>query len=518
MNLTQAIRDRNLFGGMFKNPQTWHAWEIYLSALFGLPIDAADMGLFRQCTNLTRPPAGRARESFVICGRRSGKSFISSIISVYLACFKDWTPYLSPGERGWIFVIANDKSQAGIIKKYISGILHGTRLLKAKVQNETKEEIELSGSVGIAVKTSSYRTLRGYTLLAAILEEMAFYRSEDSANPDREILAAVRPALATIPESVLLGISTPYSRTGVLWEQYKANFGKEGGPLIWLAPTRTMNPTIDARLIENAIKEDPQAARAEWEAEWREDIEAFITAELVEAVMIPGRYELPKIDGPDYFGFIDPSGGRQDAFTMGICHREGSGKIVLDVLRERRPPFQPKGVVAEFADVLKSFKVSSVESDKYAGEWVPEAFREHGITVKNSELTASELYLNFLPLISNGSVELLDNKRLLAQLVGLERRTRSGGKDLITHFPGGHDDLANAAAGVCVKASKLGGRFVFAFSDRPVYGLELDEDPDLEMLREMSRDDEVNWAKPTGPARPRPPVLTTNDIPRRDRG
>lgn len=458
ISILQAIRDRNLFGAMFKDPASWHAWVVYLAALFGLPIAAADMGLLTQCTGLTRAPVERARESFVICGRRSGKSFISSIIAVYLAAFKDWRPYLSPGERGWIFVIANDKAQAGIIKKYISGILHANRLLKAKVQNETKEEIELAGSVGIAVKTSSYRTLRGYTLLAAVLEEMAFYRSEDSANPDREILAAVRPALATIPESLLIGISTPYSRTGVLWEQYKANFGKEGGPLIWLAPTRLMNPTIDRRLIDIALKEDPQAARAEWEAEWRDDIEAFISAELIDAVTIPGRYELPRIRAARYYGFIDPSGGRNDSFTLGISHREEGGRIILDVLRERRPPFAPKTVVAEFAETLKAYRVDTVEADKYAGEWVPEAFRDHGITVNPAAMTASELYLNFLPMIANGSVELLESKRLHAQLTGLERRTRSGGKDLITHFPGGHDDLCNAAAGACLMASGVGSK------------------------------------------------------------
>ena len=470
MNIIQAIKDKNLFGAMFKDPASWHAWEIYLSALFGLPIDGADSGLFQRCTGLTRPPARRAGESFVICGRRSGKSFISSIIAVYLACFKDWRPYLSPGERGWIFVIANDKSQAGIIKRYISGILHGNRLLKAKIQGETKEEIELSGSVGIAVKTSSYRTLRGFTLLAAILEEMAFYRSEDSANPDREILAAVRPALATIPESVLLGISTPYSRTGVLWEQYKANFGKDGGPLIWHAPTRIMNPTIDARLIETALKEDPQAARAEWEAEWRDDIEAFITPEIVDAVTIPGRFELPRIRDAQYFGFIDPSGGRQDSFTLGISHRSDEGRIILDVLRERRPPFQPKSVVAEFSETLKAFGISEVEADAYAAEWVTEAHREHGITVKRSKMSASEIYLNFLPMVSNGTVELLENKRLHAQLTGLERRTRSGGKDLITHFQGGHDDLANAAAGACVmvEGSRANEAYI-GFSKNSVY-------------------------------------------------
>jgi hypothetical protein len=471
LNIIDAIHNKAIFGALFKDLKTWHAWEVYLRALFGLPItDEKDLALIRDCTGIDYMPGEKVRESFVIAGRRSGKSYTSALIAVFLACFKDWTPYLSPGERGWIFIIAVDKAQAGIIKAYISGIFHRVKCLKGLIAKETKEELELKNGISIAVKTASFRSVRGYTILAAILEELSFYRSEDSANPDKEILAAVRPALATIPESLLLGISTPYSRSGVLWEQFKNYYGKSGGPLIWKAPTRVMNPTIDSRVIENALKEDPQAARAEWEAEWREDIEAFITQELVEAVMIPGRFELPRIEGADYFGFIDPSGGRQDAFTMGICHRESSGKIILDALRERRPPFQPAGVVAEFADVLKSFKVSSVESDKYAGEWVPEAFRTHEIEVKNSIMTASELYLNFLPLVSNGTVELLDNKRLLAQLTGLERRARSGGKDLITHYAGGHDDLANSAAGACVMASNLGGKEGYAaFSERDFF-------------------------------------------------
>jgi hypothetical protein len=43
---------------------------------------------------------------------------------------------------------------------------------------------------------------------------------------------------------------------------------------------------------------------------------------------------------------------------------------------------------------------------------------------------------------------LLDDKRLQAQLIGLERRTSRAGKDSIDHGPGGHDDIANAVAGV----------------------------------------------------------------------
>ena len=455
MNLIKALHSGDVFKPLFKDIETWRAWEAYLKALFGLPIeDRKDRALFKDCTGLKRSPATQFNESFVIAGRRSGKSYISAVISVFLAAFKDWTPFLSPGERGFIFIIANDKSQAKIVKSYISGIFNSNRMLRNLVEKDLTWELTLKNQVTISVKTASFRTLRGYTLLAAILEEIAFWRSEESANPDKEILAAVRPSLATIPDSLLIGISTPYSRAGVLYEQFKRYYGKSGGPLIWKSGTKRMNPTIDKSIIKEALRDDPSAARAEWEAEFRVDIEAFMPPEFIEAVVIPGRFELPKVKGAEYYGFCDPSGGRQDSFTLGIAHKEKGGKVVLDVLREQRPPFQPSVVVAEFSEILKAYRITRIESDRYAAEWVTEAFRDHGIRLKNSEESASEIYLSFLPLVANGTVELLDNKRLKIQLAGLERKARPGGKDLITHYPGGHDDLANAAAGALVMAGK----------------------------------------------------------------
>lgn len=455
MDIIKALNDKRFFARLFKDPKTWYAWEVYLKALFGLPIsNKKEMRLFRECTGLKSQPSKRPRESFVICGRRSGKSFMSSIIAVYLATFKDWSRVLNPGERGYIFIIANDKAQARIIKNYVSGILGQSAHFQKLVNKDLAWEIELHNQVTISIKTCNFRSVRGYTLICCINEEIAFWRSEDSANPDREILTAVRPALATIPESLLIGISTPYSRSGVLYEAFKKHHGKSGGALIWKATTERMNPTIDRSLIKSALEDDPTAAKAEWEAEFRTDIEAFMPLEFIEAVIAPGRFELPKVERALYRGFLDPSGGRQDSMTLAIAHKENRGRIILDVLREARPPFQPAAVAAEYSELLKDYKISKIESDRYAAEWVSEAFRSHGIKVENSDFSASEIYLSFLPLVANGTVELLDNKRLRTQLSGLERKTRSGGKDLVSHSPGSHDDLANAAAGVCVMIAR----------------------------------------------------------------
>lgn len=133
-----------------------------------------------------------------------------------------------------------------------------------------------------------------------------------------------------------------------------------------------------------------------------------------------------------------------------MAHRDAFGTAVLDLIRERRAPFDPDDVVSEFAEVLKMYSLRVVEGDRYAGEWVTERFRAHGIAYRQAKRTKNQIYGDFLPGVNSGRVALLDHTRLRAQLEGLERRVARGGKDSIDHPPGGHDDLANSVAGALV--------------------------------------------------------------------
>jgi hypothetical protein len=316
--------------------------------------------------------------------------------------------------------------------------------------------VELTTGVTIEVHTASFRSVRGYTVVAAVLDEVAFWRSEDSANPDREIVNALRPAMATVPGALLLGISSPYARRGVLWDAHRRYYGRDGDVLVWQAPTRAMNPAVPEALIAAAYAEDEAAASAEYGAQFRRDLEAFVAREALEACVIPGRHELSPLPGLDYVAFIDPSGGSQDSMTLAIAHAEGREepkRILLDAVRELRPPFSPDAVVGDFAALLKTYRVNTVHGDRYGGEWPAERFQAHGITYQPSEQTKSDLYRDLLPLVNAARVELLDMPHLHAQLLGLERRTARGGRDSIDHAPGAHDDLANAVAGALVGAT-----------------------------------------------------------------
>jgi len=417
-------------------------------------VDMAE--LYRRCTGRSEPPTVPQTEASLVVGRRGGKSFILALIAVYLATCRDWRQYLAPGERGTVMVIATDRRQARVIFRYITALLEGVAMLANLIERKTSDAIDLTNRISIEVHTASFRSVRGYTVIAALLDEQAFWRTEDSANPDAEIVAALRPAMATVPGAMLLCASSPYARRGELWRDYRDHYGRDDAPaLIWKAPTRVMNPSVPQSVIDAAYERDPVSAAAEYGAEFRRDIEAFLAREAIESCQRSGPLELPPVPGTSYVAFVDPSGGSSDSMTLAIGHRAPDGRAVVDVVRERRPPFSPESVVEEFAALLKSYGVSKVTGDRYAGEWPRERFREHGIHYDPAAKVKSDLYLGLLATVNSGRAEIPPQARLAAQLCALERRTSRGGRDSIDHAPGGHDDLANAVAGV---ANLLAGR------------------------------------------------------------
>jgi hypothetical protein len=435
------------------NEPEWLSWRSFISAVFCQPFASdSELEIFQQCTSLEYPPSKRPPSVWMPVGRRGGKSRILAAIAVHLGCCYDWTRFLDPGELGVIPVLAADRRQARTIMGYVKAFLEHEQLA-GLVNHDSAESIQLKGSVLIEVVTASYRAVRSRTVLAALCDEIAFWHSEDSStNPDTEIIAALEPAMATIPNALLLGASSPYARRGVLWNNFDRHFGKPDGPLIWRATTRQMNPTVPQSFIDEKYEEDPHAAAAEYGAEFRADVDAFITKEVLDAAVDRDRHEHPPRQGMQYFAFIDPSGGSSDSMTLAIGHIDrDTNRGVLDVIRERRPQFSPEAVTKDFTDLLKLYRVFRVEGDHYAGDWVRQPFKLNGVEYQVSKKRKSDIYLEFLPLLNAGRVEILDDRRLYNQLLMLERRVSRGGHESIDHSPGAHDDLANVVAGVMVK-------------------------------------------------------------------
>src|SRR5690348_2416437 len=177
----------------------WHSWFSFLRVLFGLPTTDTDLELFRQCTGRQTPKVDGYRESWLVVGRRGGKSAILSLVAVYLGTFYDWSRYLQHGERGSILIIASDRKQGRVIFRYVRGLLTIVPHLQNMITRETADTIDLSNNISIEIMAGNYRSVRGYTVVASLADEIAFWRSDESANPDREVLNSLRPAMMTIP-------------------------------------------------------------------------------------------------------------------------------------------------------------------------------------------------------------------------------------------------------------------------------------------------------------------------------
>jgi hypothetical protein len=449
ISILQALDDPALFAPWFKDRATWASWRAFLAALFALPMESPEaLATYTACTGRVDVPAHQLNEAVLICGRRAGKSFMLALCAVFLACFFDYRPYLTPGEKGTIIVIASDRKQARVILGYIRALLTRVPMLKRMVVRETAESFDLNNDVVIEVGTASFRSARGYTLCAALCDEVAFWMSEDSLNPDFEILDAIRPGMATIPNAMLLIGSSPYSKVGVVWDSFKRHYGVAGDPvLVWKAPTRQMNPSVRQSIVDNAMARDPAVAQAEWMAEFRQDIASFIDREVVEACVDQGRRENAASYHFRYKGFVDMSGGSIDSATMAVAHNE-NGLTIIDVVREIPSPHDPESACDEFCRIMRDYGIKEVVGDRYSGAWASQAFEKRRLRYKASEQPKSELYKNLLPKLMAKKIRLVDNPRLISQLAGLERRTSRGGNDSIDHAPGGHDDVANSVAGV----------------------------------------------------------------------
>ena len=333
MTLLEAMADQQLFARWFRDPATWAAWRAFIAALFALPMTPEQLTIFKECTGRNAPQVKPATEAWLICGRRAGKSFILALCAVFLACFFDYRRALSPGERGTVLIIATNSRQARVIFRYVSALLTHIPMLAQMIERETAASFDLNNNTTIEVHIASFKTTRGYTIVAALCDEIAFWPHDDAAEPDYEILNALRPGMATIPGAMLLCASSPYARRGALWDAYRKHYGQVSDPiLVWRASTRVMNPTVKQSVIDEATERDPASAAAEWLAEFRTDIESFVSREAVEACIAFDVRERAPIASLRYYGFVDPSGGSADSMTLAIGHREND-VVIIDALR-----------------------------------------------------------------------------------------------------------------------------------------------------------------------------------------
>jgi hypothetical protein len=464
------------FKDWFDGP-TWQPWRTVGKAIFGEPMTAEELAEFQSFTGRTLAPTTQAREVWMAIGRRAGKDWFCAAVIVYIACYRKHA--FKVGDLARVMLLAVDMDQASESFRYICELIDSIPECAALVKGKpnTKQgmlRLTLKNRIEILVKAADKRRVRGRTAIAIVASEIAFWTDQEThQNPAIEVLRALRPSMLGVPDAILLAVSSPYRRKGVHFDMIDQHWAKDGDRILALqASTMAMRPDTSEdflSFLEEEQRLDPVSFDSEYRANFRKDLEDFVTLEQVQAVIVPGRAGLTPLmlpRGTRFLAFLDAAGGGgQDSAALSIAALVND-KAVCCRVAEWRPPFSSVGVAVQIAEILGQYGIRSLTGDNFSGATWRDILLKAGVGRYVVEPKAkSDLYRDLIPALNGQLVELLDPKtgptqaRVTNQLLALERSASRGGRDLIAHPRNGHDDVINAVAGSLLLALRTTAQF-----------------------------------------------------------
>jgi hypothetical protein len=304
-------------------------------------------------------------------------------------------------------------------------------------------------------------SVRGRSLVGAVLDEAAFFLDENFVVADRAIFNAVTPRV--VRGGQCLVISTPWSRGGLLFELFDEGFGRQGaGVLVAHGGTLLMrdgDPSI-AAVVEREAARDPENAEREYGAAFTDLSSSLLASEDVDACRERGSTGRPRAPEVVYQCTLDV-GLRRDRTCVMVTHveahlREGappSRRLVVDAVDLLVPkllaPVTLDDVEAAVVRLASAYGVLQAHGDIHYSDAIGPRLRERGIKFVEMAMSpsAQETRAKTLAaLFSDRAVRIPDHAVLIGELKDLRVERHAGGR-VSVGAPGGsrrHDDAADA--------------------------------------------------------------------------
>jgi hypothetical protein len=460
-NIIEALEHPKLFGALpaFKDLSTWTRWIVFLKALYGLPLNADEEAIFCHHTGRSRYVArpGGYRRAAAICGRQSGKDRIGSVIQDYEAISAE--PEADGTELFSLSIAQDHRAALRTAHRYARAPFELIPALRRMVTGKKSDSWNLENGIVLAGYPCRPESVRGIRSRVVILSELAFFRSSENLMLDAEMMRAVTPTTATTGGRIVI-LSSPYAASGVLYDLHKQFFGRDHAEtLVWTATAPQMNPTLPADYLAMMRETDPEGYASEVLGEFRQGLSLLLDAAVIDAAVDDGVIVRSANHGTRYYGAFDASGGKADAATLAISHREPDNTAVLDCLQVWPAPHDPLSVIGEASMLLKRYGLAVVAGDRYAGSFVCDAYKREHVMYRPADHDRSQIYLDFATAMNSGKVRLLDSPYLLRELRALERK-RGQTRDRVDHPVGQHDDAAISVALATTLAARTPGAAV----------------------------------------------------------
>ena len=370
------------------------------------------------------------RQAVLRCGRRAGKSSTLCRLAVVEGLYGEHA--IPPGDVGVVAFISTTRDEASQRLRTVKAILDALGVKYRPCDGG----VELADRpVAFKVYTASVSGVSGFTGILIVCDEVAKWKDSDTGqNPATEVLASVRPTMATQRNARIVLSSSPMGKWDAHFDAFEQ--GDTDFQVTAYAPTWTANPTI-TEADTHQLEPD--------EATWAREYKAIPATEIAESLFMDTeldtatRAEPETVDaeeGVTYAAAIDPA-TRRNAWTLVVAALRDTGNGIrrsvvhaCEWIGSSAEPLSPKKVFAEIAPILAAYDVDTLWSDQASGDAMRDIAEDVGITLVLEPCTqASKLatFKNLQTWVRTDQVELAPVENLKADLLGVRRKyTRNG--------------------------------------------------------------------------------------------
>lgn len=407
----------------------------------------------------------------LICGRRSGKTLLSAIISIYCAISNNWAPFLQKTPFATVLIMSHSREFSDEVLEVIKGLIESSPVLSRLINHSAKQtasamnlrvpwvvngRIEYS-RVQIKVGAASSKTTRGIAACAILCDEIAYWNlDENMKETDVKIMKAVRPAMKQFGKlAMLIKLSSPGIKQGVLFNEYQMDrAGKlPSSYAVFKAPSWVMNTILPKAEFVEEWEYDEDGFDTEYRSNFADSLSNFMSPELVDLARQTGIKFMPPLDTKEakYFAAIDAA-FKADRFTFTLVSvRENriTQHVIMGWEGTRKDPVKAHTVAQFIKNIIKNFPVDHVAADQYAFQPLKEIFDQYGVELKEYTFTPTfkkKIYFNLKKIVHSQQLDLLDHDDQVKEMKALIVEQSATGTIRIGHPPGGHDDYADALA------------------------------------------------------------------------
>lgn len=407
----------------------------------------------------------------IVAGARSGKTYLAALRLLHLALTVPLHS-LARGEVAFGLIVSFDLRTARQALRYVTGAIEAVPNLAGLVVHETIDSVTLRREDGFTVTIEAVpaarcgASLRGRSLIGAILDECAFFRGEGADTSDVDLYRALLPRI--VPDGQLIVASTPWGPSGLLFDLWTSNWGKPLSALVAHAPTSTMRDDEHTRvMVAREYARDPNNARREFGAEFIAAESEFIDRATVQACVSIGVTERAPVEGTSYCMAIDASGGI-DEFVVAVGHQELNWRenappiasTVVDLIRGAKGRLDYEAIADSIAALARRYRVHKVIGDSREAQGLSALLRARGIVLEVASMAPGAQSIRFEALaakLKTRSIQLLDDPETVKQLSELrvEQLPAGGARYSAPRRKGSHDDRSDVTALLVEAASKL---------------------------------------------------------------